>query len=192
MKIGYARVSKADGSQVLDLQHDALIAEGIEHENIYEDKMSGAKSERPGLSSCLRALRKGDTLVVWKLDRLGRSLKDLIEHVQDLNDREIHFKVLSGHGAQIDTSSASGKLIFQIFAALAEFERAQLSERTKAALASARGRGRVGGRKTKMTPSKIKTAKAAMSDPDCNVSALCRDLGVSRATLYRHVGPRAD
>lgn len=187
MKLGYARVSKADGSQVLDLQHDALAADGVLPENIYDDKMSGAKADRPGLIACLRALREGDTLVVWKLDRLGRSLSDLIETVQDLEKRGVNFKVLMGHGAQIDTSTASGKLIFSIFAAMAEFERAQISERTKAGLAAAKKRGRVGGRKTVMTPNKIKIAKAAMAEDDCNVSALCRELGVSRATLYRHI-----
>lgn len=187
MKLGYARVSKADGSQVLDLQHDALAADGVLPENIYDDKMSGAKADRPGLIACLRALREGDTLVVWKLDRLGRSLSDLIETVQDLEKRGVNFKVLMGHGAQIDTSTASGKLIFSIFAAMAEFERAQLSERTKAGLEAAKKRGRVGGRKRVMTDSKIAIAKAAMAQPDCNVSALCRELGVSRATLYRHV-----
>jgi len=187
MNLGYMRVSKADGSQVFDLQRDALIEGGVSAENIYEDKMSGAKSERPGLTACLRALRKGDTLIVWRLDRLGRSLKDLIAQVEDMNTRGVNFKVLSGHGANIDTSTASGKLIFQIFGALAEFERELISERTKAGLASARAQGRVGGRKPKMTPSKIKTAKAAMAQPDCNISQLCEDLGVSRSTLYKHV-----
>ena len=156
MLIGYMRVSKADGSQVLDLQRDALIAAGVLPEHLYEDFAAGTKDEREGLNACLKALRPQDTLVVWKLDRLGRNLKHLVNTVHDLNKREIGFKVLTGQGAQIDTSTSQGKLVFGIFAALAEFERDLIVERTNAGLASARARGRKGGARYKMTPAKLR------------------------------------
>ncbi len=130
--IGYARVSKADGSQVHDLQRDALIGAGVDADNVYEDSASGKRDDRPGLAACLKALRKGDTLVVWKLDRLGRDLRHLVNIVDDLTKRNIGLKVLAGEGASIDTSTANGRLVFGIFAALAEFERALIVERTKA------------------------------------------------------------
>ena len=116
MKIGYSRISKSDGSQTLDLQNDALIKEGILPENIYQDQVSGQKEKRIGLDSCLKALRSGDTLIVWKLDRLGRSLKHLVNTIQDLTNRKIGFKVLTGQGANIDTTTPNGKLVFGIFA----------------------------------------------------------------------------
>lgn len=189
MLIGYMRISKADGSQTTDLQLDALIAAGVNPEHIYEDAASGAKDERPDLAACLKALRKGDTLVIWKLDRLGRSLPHLVAIMDDLNKRKIGLKVLTGHGASIDTTTASGKMVFGIFAALAEFERELISERTKAGLAAARARGRKGGRKPKMTPAKLKLAQAALKDPQTQVSALCKELGITRQTLYRHLSP---
>ena len=137
MLIGYMRVSKADGSQATDLQRDALIAAGVDPVHLYEDQASGMREDRPGLTSCLKALRTGDTLVVWKLDRLGRDLRHLINTVHDLTGRGIGLKVLTGHGAAIDTTTAAGKLVFGIFAALAEFERELIAERTIAGLASA-------------------------------------------------------
>jgi DNA invertase Pin-like site-specific DNA recombinase len=140
MLIGYMRVSKADGSQATDLQRDALIAAGVDPVHLYEDQASGKREDRPGLTSCLKALRTGDTLVVWKLDRLGRDLRHLINTVHDLTGRGIGLKVLTGHGAAIDTTTAAGKLVFGIFAALAEFERELIAERTIAGLASARAR----------------------------------------------------
>jgi DNA invertase Pin-like site-specific DNA recombinase len=143
----------------------------------------------PGLAGVLKALRTGDTLVVWKLDRLGRDLRHLVNTVHDLTQRSIGFKVLTGHGAAIDTTTPAGKLVFGIFAALAEFERELISERTKAGLASARARGRRGGAPFKMTAAKVRLAMAAMGQPETKVSALCRELGVTRQTLYRHVGP---
>ncbi len=146
MQIGYMRVSKADGSQATDLQRDALTAAGVDPAHLYEDQASGKREDRPGLASCLKALRDGDTLVVWKLDRLGRDLRHLINTVHDLTGRGIGLKVLTGHGAAIDTTTAAGKLVFGIFAALAEFERELIAERTVAGLASARARGRKGGR----------------------------------------------
>ena len=123
MLIGYTRVSKADGSQTTDLQRDALVAGGVDPAHLYEDQASGKREDRPGLASCLKSLRPGDTLVVWKLDRLGRDLRHLINTVHDLTGRGIGLKVLTGHGAAIDTTTAAGKLVFGIFAALAEFER---------------------------------------------------------------------
>ena len=189
MLIGYMRVSKSDGTQVFDLQRDALLSAGVTDKNIYDDMASGKKDDRPGLISCLRALRAGDVLVVWKLDRLGRDLRHLVNVVHDLTSQEIGMKVLTGHGASIDTTTASGKLIFGIFAALAEFERELMSERTKAGLASARARGRRGGAPYRMTPAKVRLAMAAMGKPETNVAMLCKELGVSRQTLYRHVAP---
>jgi DNA invertase Pin-like site-specific DNA recombinase len=189
MLIGYMRVSKADGSQATDLQRDALIAAGIDPAHLYEDQASGKREDRPGLESCLRALREGDTLVVWKLDRLGRDLRHLVNTVQDLSDRTIGFKVITGQGANIDTTTASGKLVFGIFAALAEFERELIRERTMAGLTSARARGKKGGRKFHLTKSQVRLAQASMKNKDTNVSELCRELGISRQTLYRYVGP---
>lgn len=189
MLIGYARVSKADGSQSVDLQLDELVAAGVGKKQIYVDHASGKKDARPGLESCLKALRKGDTLLVWKLDRLGRNLGHLVELVEDLHTREVALKVLKGQGASIDTTTAEGKLVFGIFAALSEYERALISERTKAGLAAARSRGRRGGRRSSMTPAKVNLAVAAMSSKGTVVSDLCRELGITRQTLYRYVSP---
>lgn len=189
MLIGYMRVSKADGSQTLDLQRDALLAGGVEERHIYEDRASGQSEARPGLEALRKAIRRGDTLVVWKLDRLGRSLRDLVNTVHDLTQSGVGFKVLTGHGAAIDTTTPSGKLVFGIFAALAEFERELISERTKAGLESARARGRKGGAPFKMTAAKLRLAMSAMSHPETNVGRLCQELGITRQTLYRHVSP---
>lgn len=189
MLVGYMRVSKADGSQVTDLQRDALLAAGVDPRHLYEDAASGKLTDRPGLAACLKALREGDTLVVWKLDRLGRTLHHLVNTIDELSLRGVGFKVLTGHGANIDTSSASGKLIFGIFAALAEFERALTIERTLAGITAARARGRCGGRPYKMTAAKLRLAMASMGQKETNVGALCAELGISRQTLYRHVGP---
>ena len=158
MLIGYARVSKADGSQVLDLQRDALIEAGVSRKRIYEDRASGKSDDRPNLEACLKALREGDVLVAWKLDRLGRDLRHLVNTVQDLADRGIGFKVLAGQGADIDTTTAGGKFVFGIFAALAEFERELIRERTRAGLAAARARGRKGGRKFALTKAQVRLA----------------------------------
>lgn len=187
MLIGYSRISKNDGSQSLDLQNDALIESGVNEQNIYEDKMSGRHDMRPGLEACLKALREGDTLVVWKLDRLGRNLKHLIELTEKLNERKIGLKVLTGQGAAIDTTRPEGKLVFSIFAALAEFERELIVERTRAGLAAARARGRKGGRPRKMTPSKIRMAMAAMSDRNTKAYVVAKELGITTTTLYDYV-----
>ena len=189
MKLGYVRVSKVDGSQALDLQVDALIEAGVEKKDIYQDQASGKKDDRPGLEACLKALRENDTLVVWKLDRLGRDLRHLVNTVQHISERGVGFKVITGQGANIDTTTASGKLVFGIFAALAEFERELIRERTMAGLKSARARGKKGGRKFQLTKGQVHLAQASMKSKDTNVSELCRELGVSRQTLYRYVGP---
>jgi DNA invertase Pin-like site-specific DNA recombinase len=131
-------------------------------------------------------------VVVWKLDRLGRSLRHLVNIVHDLTSRRIGLKVLTGQGAAIDTATPAGKLVFGIFASLAEFERDLISERTRAGLTSARSRGRKGGRRPKMTPAKLRLAMAAMGKPETNVGVLCRELGITRSTLYRHVSPAGE
>ena len=192
MLIGYMRVSKADGSQSTDLQRDALISAGVSPAHLYEDQASGRRDERPGLTACLKALRNGDTLLVWKLDRLGRNLRHLVNTVHDLTARNVGLKVLTGQGAAIDTTTAAGKLVFGIFAALAEFERELISERTVAGLASARARGRKGGRPFKMSAAKVRLAMAAMGQPETIVGDLCKELGVTRQTLYRHVSPKGE
>ena len=190
--IGYMRVSKSDGSQTTDLQRDALLAAGVDPGHLYEDKASGKSEDRPHLDACLKALRSGDTLLVWKLDRLGRNLRHLVNIVHDLTARGVGLKVLTGQGAAIDTTSAQGKLVFGIFAALAEFERELISERTKAGLESARARGRKGGRPFKMTRAKVRLAMASMGQPETSVAALCQELGITRQTLYRHVSPTGE
>lgn len=194
MLIGYARVSKADGSQSLDLQRDALIAAGVEDEQIYADLASGKKDDRSGLEACLKALREGDVLVVWKLDRLGRSLHHLVKTVSMLSERGVGLKVLTGQGAQIDTTTAAGRLSFGIFAALAEFESELIRERTMAGLqaARARARGRKGGRKFALTKAQVRMAQAAMASRDTSVSELCKELGVKPVTLYRYVDPNGN
>ena len=192
MLVGYMRVSKADGSQSTDLQRDALLLAGVDAEHLYEDHASGKKDDRPQLAACLKALRDGDTLLVWKLDRLGRDLRHLVNTVHDLTDRGVGLKVLTGEGAAIDTTTASGKLVFGIFAALAEFERALISERTIAGLTAARARGRKGGRPYKMTAAKVRTAMAAMGQKETQVGELCKELGITRQTLYRHVSPSGE
>ena len=160
MLIGYARISKADGSQSLDLQRDALREAGVSDDAIYEDQASGQREDRPGLAAFLKAARQGDVIVVWRLDRLGRNLRHLVNLVQDLNDRDIGIRVLAGQGASIDTTTASGKFVFALFAALAEFERELIRERTLAGLASARARGRKGGRPHALSKAQVRLAQA--------------------------------
>ena len=189
MLIGYMRVSKADGTQSTDLQRDALLSAGVDANNLYEDYVSGSKNERPGLTACLKALRSKDTLVIWKLDRLGRNLRHLVNTVEGLHERSVGFKVITGKGASIDTTTPAGKLVFGIFAALAEFERDLISERTKAGLAAARARGRKGGAPYKMTAAKLRLAQAAMGKPETIVGELCKEIGISKQTLYRHIAP---
>ena len=192
MLIGYARVSKSDNSQVLDLQIDALVNSGVKEENIYSDKISGSKDERPGLENCLKALREDDILVVYKLDRLGRNLKHLIQTVEDLTKRKIGFKVLSGQGVNIDTTTPAGKMIFSIFGALAEFERELIRERTIAGITAARARGRMGGRKFNLTKAQVRLAEASMKNRDTSVTELCKELKITRATLYKYISPTGE
>lgn len=192
MLVGYIRVSKADGSQNTNLQRDALLEAGVDENQIYEDFASGKREDRPELNNCLKALRKNDTLVVWKLDRLGRDLRHLVNTVHDLTTRDVGFKVLTGHGAAIDTTTAAGKLVFGIFAALAEFEREMIKERTLAGMVSARARGRKGGRPYKMTQAKLRLAMASLGQLETKIGPLCDELGVSKQTLYRHVSPNGE
>src|SRR5918999_605133 len=181
------RVSKSDGSQALDLQRDALLQAGVVQDRLYEDFASGKRDNRPGLQACLKAVQPGNTLVVWKLDRLGRDLKHLISLMDDLRRREVGFKVLAGSGAQIDTTTANGRLVFGIFAALSEFEAELIRERTRAGLASARARGRMGGRPRKMTKAVLAMAMAAMADPSNNAREVAKRLGITTSTLYEYV-----
>lgn len=192
MLIGYARVSKADGSQSLDLQRDALFAAGVGEDQIYSDRASGKTDARPGLEACLKALRDGDVLVIWKLDRMGRSLHHLVKTVAGLSERGVGLKVLTGQGAQIDTTTAHGRLSFGIFASLAEFESELIRERTMAGLAAARARGRKGGRKFALTKAQLRMAQAAMANRDTSVSELCRELKIRPVTLYRYVDPEGN
>jgi len=185
MLIGYARVSKSDGSQLLDLQKDALLKAGVDQEYIYQDLASGRKDDRPGLIACLKALQPGNTLVVWKLDRLGRDMKHLVNLIDDMSHKKVGFKVLSG--AEIDTTTANGRLVFGIFAALAEFERELIKERTQAGLAAARARGRNGGRPRKMDEHTIKMAVAAMSDRNSVAHEVAKRLNITTTTLYTYV-----
>lgn len=187
MLIGYARVSKADGSQLLDLQRDALEAAGVEPARIYEDRASGRKDHRPGLVECLKALQPGNTLAVWKLDRLGRDLKHLVDLVDTLRQAGTGLRVLAGAGAEIDTTTANGRLVFGIFASLAEFERELIAERTRAGLAAARARGRNGGRPRKMDREMMRMAMSAMADRSTQAKDLARRLGITTTTLYMYV-----
>jgi DNA invertase Pin-like site-specific DNA recombinase len=187
MLIGYMRISKSDGSQTLDLQKDALVSVGIDEERLYQDIASGKKESRPGLQSCLKALQPGNTLVVWKLDRLGRDLKHLVTIVDELRRRDIGFKVLTGHGAQIDTTTANGRLVFGLFATLAEYERELIIERTHAGLRAARARGRLGGCPRKMNASTIRMASAAMENPKAIAYEVAKQLSITTATLYTYI-----
>ena len=184
MLVGYARVSTQE--QDLALQLDALRGAGCS--KIFEEKASGAQRERPALQAALEYMRGGDTLVVWKLDRLARSLKQLIETVEDLGTRGIGLRSLT---EAIDTTTiAGGKLVFHLFAALAEFERGVIRERTLAGLQAARARGRLGGRPPALQPKDLAAAKAMLKDPELTVAEVAKRLGVTASTLYRHL-PRA-
>lgn len=176
MIIGYARVSTQDQNPAL--QTDALAKVGCEQ--VFHEKATGASKDRPELAACLRTLRSGDTLVVWKLDRLARSLKDLVEIIDDLQKRGVGFRSLT---EAIDTTSTGGRLVFHIFGALAEFEHSLIRERTIAGLAAARARGRHGGRKPAMTKTDVRKAAAMLSDPKITKTEVARHFGVSRVTL---------
>jgi DNA invertase Pin-like site-specific DNA recombinase len=183
MLIGYARVSTNE--QNLNLQRDALLKAGVSANNLYTDTITGTKEERPGLSQALSHLRAGDTLVVWRLDRLGRSLKHLIETVTALKQQGIAFKSITEN---IDTLTATGQLVFHIFGALAEFERNLITERTMAGLEASRSRGRKGGRPRLIsTAGKVTTAKKLYRDRTLSIPEICKTLNISKATLYRWV-----
>ncbi|MCY4500421.1 MAG: recombinase family protein [Alphaproteobacteria bacterium] len=171
---------------------EPVSAAGVDEGGIYTDRASGKEDERPGLEACLKALREDDVLVIWKLDRLGRSLHHLVRAVTMLCERSIGLKVLTGQGAQIDTTTAAGRLSFGIFAALAEFESELIRERTIAGLQAARARGRKGGRKPALTKAQVRTIQAAMAHRDTSVSELCGELGISPVTLYRYVDPQGN
>ena len=180
MLVGYAQVSTQE--QTLDLQRDALQKAGCAR--LFTDVISGAKQERRGLQEALSFIREGDTLVVWKLDRLGRSLRHLIAIVTALNERGIGFKSLT---EQIDTTSSGGKLIFHVFGALAEFERDLIRERTNAGLAAARARGRQGGRPRRLDDKKIRLLQQLWADKSNSIGDILSTLNISKSTLYRHV-----
>ena len=181
-KIGYARVSTNE--QELALQLDELEKAGCE--TIFSDKISGAKALREGLENCLEFLEEGDTLLVWRLDRLGRSMSHLVSIIKTLGEKGIHFKSL--YDGAIDTTTASGELIFHIFAALAQFERTLIQERTRAGLEAARARGRKGGRRplTAKSP-KVRSAKTMHQDKSMSISEICSALAISKATFYRYI-----
>ena len=180
MLIGYARVSTEE--QNLDSQCDALTSAGCE--KIFTDQISGTKAQRPGLEAALSHLRTGDTIVVWRLDRLGRTLHHLIETVNDLQEQGVGFKSLA---EAIDTTTSGGKLVFHIFGALAEFEREIIRERTRAGLQSARARGRTGGRRKVLTDKQVQQLKQLAADPKNSVTEICKTFGISRMTFYRYL-----
>lgn len=180
MLVGYCRVSTEE--QSLDLQRDALEEAGCSR--VFEDVISGAREQRPGLGEALEYMREGDTLVVWRLDRLGRNVKHLIEVVESLQQRGIGFKSLQ---EAIDTTTSGGKLVFHIFCCLAEFERQVIRERTLAGLKAARARGRKGGRRPKLTPQQVAIGRSLAADPNRTVTEICQTLGISRPTFYRHI-----
>lgn len=180
MLIGYARVSTQDQNPALQI--DALQAAGSER--IFEENASGAQRDRPELKAALDYMRSGDALVIWKLDRLARSMRQLITTIEDLHEKEMGLRSLT---ESIDTTTAGGRLIFHIFGALAQFERSVIQERTKAGLAAARARGKTGGRPASWTEADTKAAKAMLRDPDISVEDVAKRMGVSPATLYRYI-----
>lgn len=179
MLVGYARVSTTDDRQSTDLQRDALVAVGVDLRHIHEDRASGARDDRPGLKACIEFLREGDVLVVWKLDRLGRSLGHLIEIVTGLKERGVGFRSLT---ESVDTTTAMGELLFHIFGALAQYERSLIRERVLAGLAAARRRGRRGGRPRRLDVERVVAARALLTS-GLTVSAAARSIGVPRSTL---------
>jgi DNA invertase Pin-like site-specific DNA recombinase len=188
MKIGYMRISKSDGSQTFDSQKDELVKFGVDPENIYEDMISGIRQVRPGLNAILKSVREGDTLVVVALDRLGRSVKNLLDILNTLNVKGVEFKVLKGIGKDLDTTTPQGRLMINMVATFCEYERELISERTKAGIAAARARGRLGGRPFKLTRAQIRVAQAGMKNRDTCVGELCIELGISPSCLYSYVG----
>lgn len=189
MVIGYVGASRSDGSQVLELQHETLLGAGIPAIHYYGAHATGRCDDRPRLEACLKALRKGDTFVTWKLDRLGRVLRHFVNLIHDLPGRGVGMKDIVGQGANLDTTTANGRMAFGIFADLAEFLRELIVERACAGLAWARDRGRHGGRPFKITAAKLRLAQGAMGQKDTKLGNLCRELGVTRRTMYRREDP---
>ena len=179
MLVGYERISTDGGRQSADLQRDALIAAGVDARHIYGDKLSGSRDDRPSLKACLALLNSGDTLVVWKLDRLGRSLSHLLATVSELEGRGVGFRSLT---EGMDTTTAQGKLFFSVFGALAEFERSLIRERVNAGLAAAAKRGRRGGRPTALSAEKVEAITKTL-DQGASQASVCRSFGVPRSTL---------
>lgn len=182
MRYGYARVSTSDGRQTLDLQLDALRAAGCT--KIFEDRMSGVRSDRPGLRSLMEVAQAGDSVVVYKLDRLGRSVQGLLSAVIELQNRGVAFVSLT---EAIDTTTPSGRFLMTVMAALAAMERDLIIERTRAGLAAARSRGRVGGRPSKLSDEQIRMARQLLEDPANSVASICRSLSIGKATFYRKI-----
>jgi DNA invertase Pin-like site-specific DNA recombinase len=187
MKIGYARVSTYE--QNLDLQIDALRAVGIEEAHMHKDKLSDTKDDRPGLAEAMRYLRPGDVFYVWRLDRLGRTMKGIIERVNAPNERGVEFVSLQEN---IDTTNLAGEFIFHVFAALAELERDLIRQRTQAGLSAARARGRLGGRRPSLTPAQVRQAAALMKDQSNSPQEIADTFKISLSTLYRYVSPKGE
>src|SRR5262245_6162767 len=184
--VGYARVSTKE--QKFDLQHDALLAAGVADRYLYQDVASGAKQARPGLAACLKALHPGDTLVVWKLDRVARSLLHLLEILQDLQERQVRLQILEGVGAQMNPATSEGKLFLSMLGAFAEFERTLIRERVVAGLVAARARGHTGGRRPKLSPAQHRQAQS-LKRGGMTITEIAQTLGCSRHTVYKALGP---
>lgn len=184
MKFGYTRISTPD--QQVNLQIDALLNYGIDKDNIFSDIVSGSKKERPQLNRLLDRLRPGDEVVVWRLDRLGRSIKDLLELINDFNSKGIMFRSLTEN---IETTTNNGRLIFNIFASLAEFEKNLIRERTNAGLKSARARGKIGGRPT-ADKTKINVALELYNKKELEINKICEIVGISKGTLYKYINAK--
>lgn len=189
MKIGYARVSTEE--QSLDIQIDALVNDGVHPDNIYYDKLSGVAKTRPYYESCIKSLRKGDTLVIYSLDRLGRSVLDMINIAERLKNDGINLRILDGIAKGIDTTTSLGKVFFVVASAFAEYEREIIRERTNAGLQAARKKGRIGGRKPALTAKQVRTAQAAIKG-GAVVKDLADELGVTRKTIYQYFSPTGE
>lgn len=188
MLIGYARVSTGD--QSLDLQIDALVEAGVAPRHIYTDKISSVKDKRPGLDDLMKVLREGDIVVVWKMDRLFRSLSHMVNTMTEFHERGVQFRSLTE--PHIDTTTAHGRFMFHVWASMAEFERELIQERTMAGLKAARARGRIGGRRRQMTLAKAKQAAALIKDKTTSIQEICETLQISHTTLYHYVSPEGE
>src|SRR5262244_1003039 len=186
MLVGYMRVSTQE--QKFDVQHDALLAAGVQERYLYQDVASGAKQARPGLAACLKALHPGDTLVVWKLDRVARSLLHLLEIMQDLQERQVRLQILEGVGAQMNPATSEGKLFLSMLGAFAEFERTLIKERVVAGLVAARARGHKGGRRPKLSAAQQRQAQS-LHWGGMTITEIAKTLQCSRHTVYKALGP---